>query len=217
MVKVGIETLSKNEKGFFMLIEEGEIDYAGHINDIPTMIYQILELEKAVKVAYDFYKEHPEDTLIIVVADHEIGGLVLGADENYSINLEPIENVKASIYDDIYPKYRKNPKDIKGLLAYIEDKYSIKLSKGEKTQLENELRKLSQEKFKRKCEEREAFGGIIGQILAKRINLGWASTGHTADDVPITAIGMDSQLFCGYMDNTDVAKKIAKAAGLSLE
>lgn len=217
MVKSGINVLYKNKKGFFMVIEEGEIDYAAHTDDLPALAYQVLELDKAVKVAYDFYKEHPDETLIIVVADHEIGGLTLGVDKRRPMNLETVEDVSASIYDDIYPKYQENTKDIKGLLAYIEDKYSIKLSKEERSHLERELKRISQEKFERKCKEREAFGRIIGQITAERINAGWTSTWHTAADVPITAIGMDSQLFCGYMDNTDVAKKVAKAVGLSLE
>ncbi len=67
-----------DEEPFFIMCEGGEIDWDAHDNVTMTMINDIFELDSAVDVAYEFYKEHPDETLIIVTADHETGGIALG-------------------------------------------------------------------------------------------------------------------------------------------
>ncbi|MDR3184604.1 MAG: alkaline phosphatase [Prevotellaceae bacterium] len=66
-----------NEKGFFAMIEGGKIDWACHSNDGATSIYETIDFANAVQHAIDFYHRHPDETLIIVTADHETGGLAL--------------------------------------------------------------------------------------------------------------------------------------------
>jgi len=75
-----------NESGFFIMVEGGKIDWACHDNDALTAIYEINAFNEAIKKAYEFYQNHPENTLIIVTADHETGGMTLGSgnDENSS-------------------------------------------------------------------------------------------------------------------------------------
>ena len=73
----GIKVLD-NPEGFFMMVEGGLIDYAGHGNDAAINVYEVLAFDEAVKVALDFYHKHPEETLIIVTGDHETGGMTLG-------------------------------------------------------------------------------------------------------------------------------------------
>jgi alkaline phosphatase len=73
----GIELLD-NPKGFFMMVEGGKIDWACHANDAATAILNTLEFDRAIKVGYEFYRAHPEETLIVVTGDHETGGLTLG-------------------------------------------------------------------------------------------------------------------------------------------
>ncbi|MEA5005098.1 MAG: alkaline phosphatase [Rikenellaceae bacterium] len=81
VVKVGIEHLYKNNKGFFMMAEGGKIDWAAHSNDAKTDILEIMDFADAVEVAYRFYLKHPNETLIIVTADHDTGGASLGRDK----------------------------------------------------------------------------------------------------------------------------------------
>lgn len=61
-----------------MMIEGGNIDYAGHSNDGATVIKEILNFNDAIAIAYKFYQEHPDETLIVVTADHDTGGLSIG-------------------------------------------------------------------------------------------------------------------------------------------
>ena len=78
MLELGMEFLGTDEPFFFMC-EGGAIDWSAHSNLTMPMIENILEFDESIKVAYDFYLAHPEETLIIVTADHETGGLTLGA------------------------------------------------------------------------------------------------------------------------------------------
>lgn len=77
-VSKGIDVLSTNENGFFMMIEAGKIDWACHANDAKAAIHDVFQLEDAVQVALDFAAEHPGEVLIVVTGDHETGGLSIG-------------------------------------------------------------------------------------------------------------------------------------------
>ena len=75
--KKGIELL-ENPNGFFLMVEGGKIDWAGHANDAGALIHDMLAFDNAVEVALEFYKKHPEETLIAVIGDHETGGMGVG-------------------------------------------------------------------------------------------------------------------------------------------
>ncbi len=80
-----------DEKPFFIMCEGGEIDWAAHDNNMMTMTDAILRFDEAVKVAYDFYLEHKDETLIIVTADHETGGITIGSGHSSMIDWAGIE------------------------------------------------------------------------------------------------------------------------------
>lgn len=75
-----IGVLSKNRKGFVLMVEGSEIDDAGHSNDTKMVTDEILDMDRAVAVAYDFARKNGR-TLIVVTADHETGGMsITGGD-----------------------------------------------------------------------------------------------------------------------------------------
>jgi len=73
MSKKAIETLEKNKDGFFLMIESGLIDWAGHYNDTGTMLHEMLKIDDMLHYVLDWAKDR-NDTLIVVTADHETGG-----------------------------------------------------------------------------------------------------------------------------------------------
>ena len=75
---------------FFMAIEGGEIDWGGHSNKVMPTVMGVIDMDKAIEKAYQFYLEHPNETLIVVTADHETGGIALG--DKYRVNWEVYEN-----------------------------------------------------------------------------------------------------------------------------
>jgi len=68
-----------NENGFFIMLEGGKIDWACHMNDAAGCIKEVIAFDDAIGVAMKFYKKHPDETVILVTADHETGGLSLGS------------------------------------------------------------------------------------------------------------------------------------------
>lgn len=74
MTRVAIEILSRDPDGFFLMVEEGQIDWACHDNDARAAMDLSLELDQAVAVAVE-YVEGAAGTLVIVTGDHETGGL----------------------------------------------------------------------------------------------------------------------------------------------
>lgn len=71
-----LELLSKNENGFFLMVEGSQIDWGGHDNDLDYIINETIDFDKACGIALDFAEKNGE-TLVIITADHETGGLSL--------------------------------------------------------------------------------------------------------------------------------------------
>jgi alkaline phosphatase len=95
-VAKGIEVLD-NPNGFFMMAECGKVDWACHANDAMAAIQDVLTLDEAVQVAYNFYKKHPTETLIVVTGDHETGGMTVGfAGTKYDAFLTKLQDQKGS-------------------------------------------------------------------------------------------------------------------------
>ena len=91
MVQAGIDFLG-DEDPFFIMCEGGEIDWASHSDKTMPMIIATIAFDEAIQTAYEFYLQHPDETLIVVTADHETGGVALGAGNHHgNINWEVIE------------------------------------------------------------------------------------------------------------------------------
>ncbi|MDR1979863.1 MAG: alkaline phosphatase [Synergistaceae bacterium] len=104
----GIELLD-NEKGFFMQVEGGKIDWTCHANDAATSIIDTFAFDDAVKEAVEFAQKHPDETLIVIVGDHETGGMSIGfAGTEYETFFEKIAGQKESFleFDKKIDKYR---------------------------------------------------------------------------------------------------------------
>jgi alkaline phosphatase len=95
-VAKAIEVLD-NPNGFFIMTEGGKVDWSCHANDAVAAILDVLSLDDAVKVAYEFYQKHPDETLIVVTGDHETGGMTLGfAGTQYDSFLTKLQAQKGS-------------------------------------------------------------------------------------------------------------------------
>lgn len=90
VVKCAVDFLN-NEEGFFLMVEGGKIDWAAHSNDLSGTIFEMLDFDQAIAVAYEFYRQHPNETLIVVTADHETGGVTLGREKGYVYDLSVVK------------------------------------------------------------------------------------------------------------------------------
>ena len=200
-----IDFLTKGKnKGFFLMVEGGKIDWACHANDAATVFNEVKDMDNAIKVAYEFYKKHPKETLIVVTADHETGGIVLGTGK-YALNLKALQHQKHSA---------------DGLSKRISE---LRKSKGNKVTWEQEkkLRDEFEKSFiKNKVvfaesmySKSEPMAACAKEVMDEISMVGWVSGGHSAGFVPVFAIGAGSHLFSEKIDNTEIPKRIAKAAG----
>ena len=89
LTAAAIEVLQHNPRGFFLMVEESAIDRMAHQNNAPLTLKGVLELDRAVQVALAFGNNSPDDTLIVVTADHECGGLAVAGSLDQPYPYEP--------------------------------------------------------------------------------------------------------------------------------
>ena len=214
----------ENKAGFFLMVEGGKIDWACHSNDAATAFNEVADMADAVQIAYNFYLKHPDETLIVITADHETGGIALGTGK-YELNLKVLENQKVSEVG-LSAKINQLRKDKQNNITWndIKDLLSENMGFWKKVTLSEAQEQVLKEEYIRsflgkevKLTESEYFKDEPMAALAKKILndialIGWTSGGHSAGYVPVYAIGAGSELFHGKLDNTDIPKKIAEAA-----
>lgn len=195
---------------FFIMIEGGRIDYAGHSNDAATTLRDTLELDDAIKVALDFASRNP-DTLIIVAGDHETGGMSMGfAGTGYAFYMERLEHQKASV--DEFKHLLEEKKNQMGekfsfdvAKAMLEEYFGFKFDGDPNDPMFVDARDV--ESFKRHF----AKGDIhdkARRLISAKAGVGWTTGSHTGLPALTTAKGPGSRLFTGLLDNTDISKKI---------
>ena len=226
ITRAGINFLSKDlSKGFFLMVEGGKIDWAGHANDAATNFREVIDMDEAIKVAYEFYSQHPGETLIVVTADHETGGMSIG-NGSYNLNLQALKSQKMSeeeftlLINGLRAKY-KNQVPWEAIQQALKENFgfwdTVKLNEKQ----EARLKAIYDKSFgnqpvdleKTLYSQAEPISSEAKRILNSIANVGWVSGGHSAGHVPVFAIGANAHLFQERIDNTEIPVKIAEAAG----
>lgn len=231
-VAKGIEVLSSDEDGFFLMCEGGKIDWACHANDAASTIHDTVALADAVQVAIDFAAEHPDETLILVTGDHETGGLTIGfAGTDYDTYLDLLESQKISFQkfdDDYVSAYKENKTSFEDVMKDITELFGLKTEgeEGDKlvlTDYELERLKAAYEKSVNGTaaseyaqEEYVLYGTYeplsvtITHIINNKSGVSFTSYSHTGLPVAVLAHGVNAQVFNGYYDNTEIYDKLAQ-------
>ncbi|MCO4797794.1 MAG: alkaline phosphatase [Colwelliaceae bacterium] len=216
MTKAAIPQL-ENSKGFFMLIEASQIDWAGHGNDINSAMAEMTDLEKTLEYLEVFVEKNP-DTLVVLTADHSTGGLTVAANGIYEWKPQLIRDLQQSSNSiaKYFNKHELSPSALSEKLAGIEvSKIEADNIASIKTIAKKKLStylSLSQEQKKGQYKPNviKEINIAIKKLIDKKTNTGWTSGGHTAIDVPVFAFGTEKHRFSGAIDNTDIAKTIFK-------
>lgn len=220
-----IEVLD-NPEGFFIMVEGGKIDWMCHANDAATVIGEVLDFDRAVKVALDFQKAHPYETLVVVTGDHETGGLTLGfAGTGYASHIQLLANQKNS-RDVTTNKFRKilaadADMTFEKFRPAITEAFGFKFSgdakKDRMVLSQKEIAKI-RDSFDKNIKDKKPesknvmkFVNTLILTLDNKASIGWTSNAHTALPVSTTAAGAQSGAFNGTIDNTDIAKLLKQA------
>ncbi len=236
MTAKALEVLSRNPEGFFLMVEAGQIDWAAHANDVAGVLHEMLEMEEALGVILEFARIHPE-TLVVLTADHDTGGLAIAYNSfnpPAPVQLASGETWKSKNNFNEKIVFERMAKQGKSLFKMVMD------SKGDPLALKKELEEnsaflISEEQAKAVLAKDPSLGypapkeftefyvygsmnpaALLGRILGRETGTAWAVGTHTHTPVMIMAQGPGAEKFRGLLDNTDVAKILAKAWGWEL-
>ena len=218
-----LTTRQKEKDGFFIMAEGGKIDWACHANDL-CFIKEVIDMDNAVKVAYEFYRQHPDETLIVVSADHETGGLALGND-HYTLDLQLLQNQKLSVgvlSDQLKALHRQYGKKLcwTQVKALLQDRLGfytkVEITAEEDAMLQQQFKHSMSGKakdVKTLYKELSGLSDVAVRLLNKKAKLGWTTGSHSAAAVPVFAVGVGAEHFSGWHDNSELAPMILRIAG----
>jgi alkaline phosphatase len=216
MTRAAIRILhDQNPKGFFAFVESENIDTASHLSDVASVVREYREFDRAVGLAYEFYKKYPRQTLILVTSDHDTGGL------GFTLALKDLTSTKSD--NQVFA----TGADLKKIQAI-----GISLRKASQILGPNPsaeaVDKLMREYFpgfvmspeyrdaivKRQPVSRTMFlnftAQALGMMVANNTQAYWQTSTHTNQPVLVAALGVGSERFKGYYDNADFGKILKK-------
>jgi alkaline phosphatase len=203
----------QNSSGFFAFIESENIDTAGHLSDIASVIHDYREFDRAVGLAYEFYRKYPRETLIVVASDHETGGLGF---------TQALKDLSSTRGDNQTAATVADFKKIQGIKISLRKAVEI-LGRNPSPEA---LDKLMQDYFpgfvlapeyreailKRQPLSRTLFtepvAQALGAMIANNVQAYWQTSTHTNKPVLVAALGAGAERFKGYYDNADFGMKL---------
>lgn len=201
--------------GFFMMVEGGRIDYFCHYNDAASFVGELLDFDKAVQSALAFYALHPEETLVLVTADHETGDVSFTEGDRSALLRQTISSDTCDntlVADCIAAK---TPFD-QALPLFTSAFGLTDLTADETAILKDAYYRTIQNSTSGNTSDEES--GVYDpittaciQLVAARAGVIFGSGGHTAKDVPLYAIGFGSEFFSGTYENTHIHDAILQA------
>lgn len=237
MTKKSLDILSRNPNGFFAMIEGASIDKQLHAMDWQRATYDTIEFDKAIEYAQKWNKEHGDNTLLIVVADHAHGASITGTyhERDGKKGLDAVRTYADSIFPTFtdanhdgfpdnpdpdvtlavqyanHPSYYENYHfQKKPTLPTVEETVTTQqaVQAGEKTEYHQVSTVIAKPNPARHHE------GDPEEITPATYSNTIGDECHAADDVPLNAEGPGSEYFNGVMDNTDVFFGIMRALGI---
>lgn len=213
---------------FFMMVEGGNIDWAGHANDGATIVKEVMNFNEALQLAYDFYKEHPAETLIVVTADHETGGMAIGNNFlDYDANIGLIDrqrvskdefnnSIEAMLLSRRIYSWSDIRDELRELFGFWDE---IKLTPEQTAALEDAYRQTFDDRSEdnRTRTYYKSYSPLVMttfRILQDHYGLGFTTGNHSGNMVPVYAIGAGAGKFAGFYDNVDIPVKIMEASGV---
>ena len=231
LTEKSLEILKNNPRGFFLMVEGGQVDWVEHGNDVASVLHEMLEFDQAIGLVMAFAEKNP-DTLVIVTADHDTGGLAIA----YS-NYNPPAPIKLPSGETWKTKYNFAEKGIFEKMAKQKKSFQKMWidSKGNPAAFQKEVEEntaftITEEqaaallgkdaRIKDRTEFYSEGGGNpsapMGRLFGKETNTAWAVGTHTHIPVMIFAIGPLAEKFRGLLDNVDVPQIIGKGWGATL-
>ena len=222
-VGAALKVLSRNDAGFFLMVESGMIDKYTHLLDMERAVYDTIMLDNAVKLARDWATAHGDDTLILVLADHThpIGLVGTIEDDMASVPNVPMRE-RVRVYERAgFPNYP--PADAEGYPARVDVSRRLALFSASlpdhyetfRPKLDNPNEPTVAGKDAGTYVANDRYKNVPGAVLRfgnlpAMIN----ADVHSGEDVVLTASGPGSERVRGQVDNTEIFRVMVEALGL---
>ena len=221
--KAALDYLQREAKdGFFLMIEGGKLDYAAHEQDAVATFYEVREFAQAVQRALNFAKQHPDETLIVVTADHETGGMALGWD-HYEIRMNMLLEQRSSAVQltktmqKMRAEGKREWKDYKQLLSDEFGLWTLVPVTAEEEKL------LKDDFYNIFLKYGPMVDGLYNKsefivyhaigILNRHASIEWTSLYHTGMYTPLFAKGVGEKRFLECRDQTEIPRVMASLMG----
>ncbi|MCA6118686.1 alkaline phosphatase [Bradyrhizobium sp. WSM 1738] len=223
-VEAALNVLSRNEAGFFLMVESGMIDKYAHLLDMERAVYDTIMLDNSVRLAKDWASKRGDDTLILVVADHNHPNSLVGTiNDDMSATPNVPFRERVGVYDKAgFPNYPAP--DAEGYPSRVDVSRRLAIfSASLPDHYETFRPKLDDPNaptvkgdeagtFKANDKYKDVPGAVLrpGNLPAMI-----GASVHSGEDVILTAMGPGSERVRGSMDNTEVFRVMAEALGLA--
>jgi alkaline phosphatase len=212
MAAAALRALSGNSpNGFVLLVENENVDTAGHANDAASLMHALWAFDEAVKVALDFQRRNP-DTLVIITGDHETGGFsptyaqkdlsTLSSKNRFYTGDEQLRmlgRITMSL-NRVKEELGRKPS------GEVLDKLLAGHFPG--FRLDPDLRELILNQRTRERNFTYLPQNLLGRMVARQTGYYWGTSGHTPEPAVVGAIGPGAEIFRGYQDNTDFGRHL---------
>lgn len=221
MTRAAIGHLSDvSPERFFLMVEGGNIDHALHANDAASAIHDIFTFDKAIGLALDFMALHPDNTLIVVTADHDTGGLTIGNNvtgyDCFPAMLLAQKTSKDRLNDEFVAMM--NSRRIYGwddIREFLTENLSFFDTIEITPEEEADLKATYEAVTEHRAADQKTLYSSVNAFVAKAVDLlnakagyGFTTTGHTGNPVPVAAVGRGAEIFGSVSDNTQLPEKI---------
>jgi alkaline phosphatase len=221
-------------KHFLLQVEGGRVDHAAHASDAPAAMWDQVAFDEALDVCLEFQRHEP-DTLLLITTDHGNSNPALnGTGTNY----EKSPRCLARLVDaqKSFPELLKDFKKAAGVdldkeisdadtLAKLKQLTPDRVSELIEAAAGYAVPQKKAEAFLRFMAglDKPLYDGMnslstqLGQLLANHYGIGWTGNAHTADYVPLVAVGPGAERFRGFIQNTDVFPHYLDLAGIRFQ
>lgn len=195
----------EGQSPFVVLCEGAKIDIACTDGDLTTALYEVEALDGAVQEAMAFYQAHPENTLIVVLADHETGGLRIRSDADFGVLTGQLAS--AQRFREIMQELYESGGDFDEAMEKAAHYFNVSADALGSSRLAD-----LQEAFEDSRKEgSDDFTKELLELMQDQSSLSLETANHTGQPVCVYALGAQAHLFEGVYDNTDIYGKLMQA------
>lgn len=207
MTSKAIQTLNKNKKGFFLMVEGSKVDWAAHANDPIGMVTEFLAFDKACKIALDFAKKDG-NTAVLILSDHGNSGFSIGV--KHASGYDKL--TKDQLFGNLL-KYEKTADALARMINAAENsqvkeiikKYTqIELTSEQLEQIDNSKDYVKSSVPRNIRQKSPSLYYVLAKIMTDQTCFGFTTNGHTAEEVLMAAYHPKNTIPTGVIFNFEI-------------